>query len=46
VRHVLEHEMVDALVEEVEKWEREEAEKGTLKQEKSLGGRVHLPLVK
>jgi (E)-4-hydroxy-3-methylbut-2-enyl-diphosphate synthase len=46
VRHVLEHEMVDALVEEVEKWEREEAEKGTLKAEKSLGGRVHLPLVK
>lgn len=47
VRHVLEHEMVDALVEEVEKWEREEAEKGTLKAEKGLGSgsRVHLPLV-
>src|SRR4051794_21066589 len=30
VRHVMEAEMVDALMEEVESWEREEAAKGTL----------------
>ena len=30
VRHVLEKDMVDALMEEVDKWEKEEAEKGTL----------------
>lgn len=32
VRHVLEAEMVDALMEEVDRWESEEREKGTLKQ--------------
>src|SRR5262245_25509009 len=31
VKNVLEHEMVDALMEEVELWEKEEAAKGTLK---------------
>jgi (E)-4-hydroxy-3-methylbut-2-enyl-diphosphate synthase len=31
VRHVLEKDMVDALLEEVELWEKEEAEKGTLR---------------
>ncbi|MBM4068514.1 MAG: flavodoxin-dependent (E)-4-hydroxy-3-methylbut-2-enyl-diphosphate synthase [Planctomycetes bacterium] len=31
IRNVLEHEMVDALVEEVDAWEKEEAAKGTLK---------------
>jgi (E)-4-hydroxy-3-methylbut-2-enyl-diphosphate synthase len=48
VRHVLEHEMVDALLEEIETWEREEAEKGHLKSQAPAtgnGGRVKLPLV-
>src|SRR5207253_1967130 len=31
VRHVLEKDMVEALMEEIAKWENEEAEKGTLK---------------
>lgn len=31
VRHVLEKDMVDALLEEINAWEKEEAEKGTLK---------------
>jgi (E)-4-hydroxy-3-methylbut-2-enyl-diphosphate synthase len=43
IRHVLEHEMVDALVEEIETWEREEAEKGHAPGPN--GGRVKLPLV-
>jgi (E)-4-hydroxy-3-methylbut-2-enyl-diphosphate synthase len=48
VRHVLEHEMVDALIEEIDKWEAEEAAHGTLPQEKSVeaGARVRLPLVR
>src|SRR5438034_383705 len=33
VRHVLEHEMVDALLEEIEKWEEEEKTAGTLRTE-------------
>lgn len=37
VRHVLESEMVDALLEEVEKWEMEEAQSGNLIVEKGLG---------
>jgi len=44
VRHVLEHEMVDALMEEIEKWEQEETERaknGTT----PTGGRVRLPVV-
>jgi (E)-4-hydroxy-3-methylbut-2-enyl-diphosphate synthase len=48
IRHVLEHEMVDALLEEIDKWEAEEAAAGTLASEKSVGqpGRVRLPLVR
>ncbi len=51
VRHVLESEMVDALMEEVAKWEAEELEKGTLFREKSIENpkhphRTRLPLVK
>jgi (E)-4-hydroxy-3-methylbut-2-enyl-diphosphate synthase len=48
IRHVLEAEMVDALLEEIDKWEAEEAEKGTLEAEKSVDagtGRVRLPVV-
>jgi (E)-4-hydroxy-3-methylbut-2-enyl-diphosphate synthase len=47
IRHVQESEMVDALLEEIDKWEVEEAEAGTLAKEKSVGsgGRVRLPLV-
>jgi hypothetical protein len=40
--------MVDALLEEIEIWEKEEADKGHLKNEKSVSdanGRTHLPLV-
>jgi (E)-4-hydroxy-3-methylbut-2-enyl-diphosphate synthase len=44
VRHVLEHEMVDALLEEIDLWEKEEASKGTLPTEKSVG-RVRLPVL-
>jgi (E)-4-hydroxy-3-methylbut-2-enyl-diphosphate synthase len=49
IRHVLEGEMVDALIEEIDKWEAEEAASGTLKAEKSVehnGGRRRLPLVR
>jgi (E)-4-hydroxy-3-methylbut-2-enyl-diphosphate synthase len=47
VRHVLESEMVDALIEEIDSWEKEEAAKGTLKQEPTLGeGRMRLPVLK
>ena len=48
VRHVQESEMVDALVEEIEKWEAEEADKGTPAPGTptlSTDGRVRLPLV-
>src|SRR5579885_3018636 len=49
VRHVLESEMVDALLEEIDAWEKEEAANGTLKQEGEGAldrhGRVKLPLV-
>ncbi len=47
IRHVLEAEMVDALIEEIDKWEAEEAEAGTLKREKSAtdGKRHRLPVV-
>jgi (E)-4-hydroxy-3-methylbut-2-enyl-diphosphate synthase len=46
VRHVLESEMVDALIEEIDKWEAEESANGTLKAEKSVeGGRRRLPVV-
>ncbi len=45
IRHVLEHEMVDALLEEIDKWEAEEAAAGSLPREKSLETKRHrLPL--
>src|SRR5262245_39479907 len=49
VRHVLESEMVDALLEEIDAWEKEEAARGPLKPEatRSLGeGRMRLPVLK
>jgi (E)-4-hydroxy-3-methylbut-2-enyl-diphosphate synthase len=48
IRHVLEHEMVDALIEEIEKWEKEERETGTLRGELAgfqKGGRMKLPVL-
>src|SRR5437899_1856450 len=45
IRHVQESEMVDALMEEIEIWEREETAKGTLKTE-TADGRLPLPLLK
>jgi (E)-4-hydroxy-3-methylbut-2-enyl-diphosphate synthase len=47
IRHVTESEMVDALLEEIDLWEKEEAERGTLRGEKSVGdkGRVRLPVL-
>ena len=48
IRHVMESEMVDALVEEIDIWEKEEAAKGTLPGEgpaKSREGRLRLPVV-
>jgi (E)-4-hydroxy-3-methylbut-2-enyl-diphosphate synthase len=48
IRHVQESEMVDALIEEIEKWEAEEMVQGTLRQEHRIeeGGRVRLPVLK
>lgn len=49
VRHVLESEMVDALLEEVEKWEIEEAQNGNLLVEKGLGAldkKFALPVIR
>jgi (E)-4-hydroxy-3-methylbut-2-enyl-diphosphate synthase len=49
IRHVLEHEMVDALIEEIDKWEAEEKANGGLPQEKSVDNgksRVRLPVLK
>ncbi len=49
IRHVQESEMVDALIEEIDKWEIEETANGTLKEEKSVGdgnGRRRLPMLK
>src|SRR5207253_11233499 len=49
IRHVLESEMVDALLEEIDKWEVEELERGTLKTEKLphlAEGRLGLPILK
>ena len=48
IRHVLESEMVDALMEEIDKWEREEMEGGRLKTEKTSfdNGRLRLPVLK
>src|SRR5213595_3725001 len=41
-RHVLESEMVDALLEEIDNWEKEEAAKGTLK---TANGKIKLPVL-
>jgi (E)-4-hydroxy-3-methylbut-2-enyl-diphosphate synthase len=49
IRHVLEHEMVDALMEEIEKWEKEERETGTLRGELAgfqKDGRIKLPVLR
>src|SRR6516165_4537823 len=50
VRHVVESEMVDALIEEIDTWEQEEAAKGTLKTPATApsrtDGRVELPLAR
>lgn len=46
VRHVLESEMVDALIEEIEKWEVEETQAGRLKQPADESGRVRLPVLR
>jgi (E)-4-hydroxy-3-methylbut-2-enyl-diphosphate synthase len=49
IRHVLESEMVDALIEEIDKWEVEETANGTLPKEKSVDtgkSRVRLPVLK
>src|SRR5947207_6658103 len=47
IRHVLESEMVDALMEEIDKWEVEERASGTLPSEKRVesGGKVRLPVL-
>src|SRR5881227_170390 len=47
IRNVTEEEMVDALLEEIEIWEKEEADKGHLQSEKSVekDGRMRLPVV-
>jgi (E)-4-hydroxy-3-methylbut-2-enyl-diphosphate synthase len=47
IRHVKESEMVDALIEEIDKWEVEERAGGTLPAEKRVetGGKVRLPVL-
>jgi (E)-4-hydroxy-3-methylbut-2-enyl-diphosphate synthase len=45
IRHVQESEMVDALIEEIEKWEREEAEQGRNANAEKSDGRVRLPVL-
>src|SRR5271165_159747 len=45
IRHVLESEMVDALIEEIDKWEVEEAERGRLTLPKDEHGRMRLPVL-
>ncbi len=45
VRHVLEHEMVDALLEEIDKWEKEETEQGRLGATTDANGRMRLPIL-
>jgi len=45
LRTVSEAEMVDALLEEIDRWEKEEADHGRIKAEKNVGGRKTLPLV-
>jgi (E)-4-hydroxy-3-methylbut-2-enyl-diphosphate synthase len=52
IRHVQEHEMVDALIEEIDRWEAEEKAGGHLRTESGVGvfhkddGRVRLPVLK
>src|SRR5437870_9983245 len=45
IRHVLESEMVDALIEEIDKWEVEEAAKGPTPNPITNGGRMKLPVL-
>jgi (E)-4-hydroxy-3-methylbut-2-enyl-diphosphate synthase len=45
IRNVLEHEMIDALIEEIDKWEREEAEQGRNVHAEKADGRVRLPIL-
>jgi (E)-4-hydroxy-3-methylbut-2-enyl-diphosphate synthase len=45
IRHVLESEMVDALIEEIDKWEKEETESGRLTPPKDEHGRMRLPVL-
>jgi (E)-4-hydroxy-3-methylbut-2-enyl-diphosphate synthase len=46
IRNVLESEMVDALIEEIDKWEAEESAEGNLPREKSIETKRHrLPVV-
>src|SRR3954470_19736331 len=47
IRHVLEHEMVDALMEEIEKWEKEEHATGTMRGELAgfQKGKLKLPVL-
>jgi (E)-4-hydroxy-3-methylbut-2-enyl-diphosphate synthase len=45
IRNVTEAEMVDALLEEIAIWEKEEAEKGHLKSQPEAGVKVKLPVV-
>src|SRR5438270_9252623 len=47
IRHVLEHEMVDALMEEIDKWEKEEREQGTMRGELAgfQKGKLKLPVL-
>ena len=46
IRHVLESEMVDALIEEIDKWEIEETAAGSLPREKSIEQKRHrLPVL-
>ncbi len=45
IRHVQESEMVDALMEEIEQWEREEAAQGKAASNDSGNGRMRLPVV-
>jgi (E)-4-hydroxy-3-methylbut-2-enyl-diphosphate synthase len=48
IRHVLESEMVDALLEEIDNWEEEESAQGRLVREKRVEteeGRLRLPIL-
>src|SRR5262249_26837686 len=45
IRNVQEHEMIDALIEEIDKWEREEAEQGRNVNAEKADGRLRLPVL-